>query len=519
MHAFVDLMDFSGMKFIDAIRCFLQSFRLPGEAQKIDRFMLKFANIYLKYCPNSFSSAGNRFTIANFKDTAYVLAYSVIMLNTDQHNSQVKKRMTKQDFLKNNRGIDEGRDLPVELLESIFDEIQSNEIVMKNERPIEKNTGIDSDPRNVLQYFVNTTESIAQKSEALMKNVNSRKGATFVVANRYKHVKPIFSLVWMSFLTALSSMLQSSDDMASISVALDGFKFCLYITNTFDMELERKTFISTLCKFTSLSHLDSIRQKNIEIIKAFLEIVYTEGTSFRDDWKDIVICVNNLDKLQTASQNNNAIGFLDADNLKSSRETQKGGLHKQAGFLMEASAAANSQAMTVLVDRIFTGSVNLSGPSIVSFVSALCEISWGEVSNTSPGIQPRMYCLQRLIEMSFYNMNRIRLEWVNIWAKLGEHFVQVCTFPNAAIGFFALDKLRQLAMKFLEIEELSNFKFQKDFLRPFESILVNSLDPKIKDMVLACIQQMVQAKSKNFRSGWKAIFATLSKSSKESIGN
>jgi brefeldin A-inhibited guanine nucleotide-exchange protein len=129
-----------------------------------------------------------------------------------------------------------------------------------------------------------------------------------------------------------------------------------------------------------------------------------------------------------------------------------------------------------------------------------------------------MYCLQRLIEMGFYNMNRIRLEWVNIWAKLREHFIQVCTFPNATVGFFALDKLRQLAMKFLDLEELSNFKFQKDFLWPFEEILLKSLDPKIKDMVLACIQQMVQAKSKKFRSGWKAIFATISKSAKESHG-
>jgi brefeldin A-inhibited guanine nucleotide-exchange protein len=59
MHAFVELMNFSDMKFVDALRFFLQSFRLPGEAQKIDRFMLKFANIYLKYCPDSFRSAGN----------------------------------------------------------------------------------------------------------------------------------------------------------------------------------------------------------------------------------------------------------------------------------------------------------------------------------------------------------------------------------------------------------------------------------------------------------------------------
>ena len=59
--------------------------RLPGEAQKIDRLMEKFAERYLKCNPSSFKSA----------DVAYVLAYSVIMLNTDLHNPQVKKKMSK----------------------------------------------------------------------------------------------------------------------------------------------------------------------------------------------------------------------------------------------------------------------------------------------------------------------------------------------------------------------------------------------------------------------------------------
>jgi brefeldin A-inhibited guanine nucleotide-exchange protein len=58
MHAFVDEMDFAGLRFVEALNIFLQSFRLPGEAQKIDRFMLKFAERYLKGNPQSFSSAG-----------------------------------------------------------------------------------------------------------------------------------------------------------------------------------------------------------------------------------------------------------------------------------------------------------------------------------------------------------------------------------------------------------------------------------------------------------------------------
>lgn len=41
--------------------------------------------------------------------------------------------MTKTDFIKNNRGINDGHDLPDSLLESIYDEILSNEIRMKDE--------------------------------------------------------------------------------------------------------------------------------------------------------------------------------------------------------------------------------------------------------------------------------------------------------------------------------------------------------------------------------------------------
>ena len=85
MHAYVDSFNFQEMEFDEAIRVFLQGFRLPGEAQKIDRIMEKFAERYWKCNPKAFSSA----------DTAYVLAYSVIMLNTDAHNPMVKNKVVQ----------------------------------------------------------------------------------------------------------------------------------------------------------------------------------------------------------------------------------------------------------------------------------------------------------------------------------------------------------------------------------------------------------------------------------------
>lgn len=59
----------------------------------------------------------------------------------------------------------------------------------------------------------------------------------------------------------------------------------------------------------------------------------------------------------------------------------------------------------------------------------------------------------------------------------------MCCHNNPHVGIFALDSLRQLAMRFLEKEELPHFKFQKDFLKPFEHTMTHNPNPEIRDMV------------------------------------
>lgn len=185
MHAFVDQLDFTGMRFTDALRLFLQSFRLPGEAQKIDRIMLKFADRFIANNPSVFTNAGmlepyfylcgSSYEIFVFSDTAYVLAYSVILLNTDAFNPQVKHRMTKSDFIKNNRGINDGQDLPEELLSDIFDDITSNEIRMKDEieLPATPTPGLAGALANVgrdlqREAYVLQSHNMANKSEVIL---------------------------------------------------------------------------------------------------------------------------------------------------------------------------------------------------------------------------------------------------------------------------------------------------------------------------------------------------------------
>lgn len=48
---------------------------------------------------------------------------------------------------------------------------------------------------------------------------------------------------------------------------------------------------------------------------------------------------------------------------------------------------------------------------------------------------------------------------------------------------YAIDSLRQLAQKFLAKDELGNYHFQKDFLKPFESIIQQHTSVQTRDMV------------------------------------
>ena len=61
-------------------------------------------------------------------DTVYVLAFSTLMIHSDVHHPNVKQRMTLQNFVSNNKGIDGGKDLPFEFLESLYKRIASEKI-------------------------------------------------------------------------------------------------------------------------------------------------------------------------------------------------------------------------------------------------------------------------------------------------------------------------------------------------------------------------------------------------------
>ncbi|KAF4550226.1 Protein transport protein SEC7-like protein [Elsinoe fawcettii] len=537
MHEFVDQMDFTKTRFVDALRKFLQTFRLPGEAQKIDRLMLKFAERYTSGNPNAFANA----------DTAYVLAYSVIMLNTDQHSSNVKKRMTPEDFIKNNRGINDNADLPEEYLKGIFEEIASNEIVLDTERETAANLGLLPQPsagfaagigqalatvgRDLQREAYNqASEEMANKTEALFKNLlraqkkgsSKGPGSRFIPAQSFRHVGPMFEVVWMSYLTSLSGHVQETNNIEAIRLCMEGLKLAVRITCLFDLQDPRQAFISSLTRFTNLYNLSEMKAKNLEALKTLLDTAFIEGNLLRESWRDVLTAISQLDRFQLISggvRENDVPDVMRRQAPSTPSTARRGAARRpgrtESGFHADIAEESRSADMIRSVDRIFTNTANLSGEAIVHFVRALTQVSWQEIQSSGQSESPRTYSLQKIVEVSGYNMTRVRFEWTNIWQVLGDHFVQVGCHNNTSVVYFALNSLRQLSMRFMEIEELPGFKFQKDFLKPFEHILSNANQVPVKDMVLRCLIQMIQARGDNIRSGWRTMFGVFTVAAKE----
>lgn len=565
MYAYVDQINFFNMEIVSALRYFLERFRIPGEAQKIDRLMEKFAHRYHE-CNKKLantqddqqqqqqqqakSNKQQKFINYYFEsaDAVYVCSFSIIMLATDLHSISVKRKMNKDDYVKMNRGINENKDLPRELLEQIYDQVAESELKLKHShhqhhKHSHRNENLANEKHRRLLYNMEI-EQVTKTARSLMESM-SHVQTEFTTASYGQHIKPMFKIVWTPFLAAFSIGLQDSDDERVIELCLNGIRNALRLACIFHLELERDAYIQALARFTLLtvaSPFIEMKSKNIECIKTLITIAYTDGNYLGSSWHEILKCISQLELAQlignpnsvstvphrvlTLSGTSTVASSSAASTSTTMSNATQGITHTSSNHINTAyisminmansvnnydqAVLANigetvSQSIIVAVDRIFTGSVNLDGDAINEFVKCLCNVSVDELS-ASP---PRMYSLQKIVEISYYNMARIRLQWTRLWNIIGEHFNKAGCNPNEEVAFFSVDSLRQLAMKFLEKGEFANFRFQKDFLKPFEHIMKRNNSYTIKDMVVQCIAQMCKSQAHNIKSGWKNIFSVF----------
>eukprot|EP00475_Leptophrys_vorax_P037919 TRINITY_DN65_c0_g1_i2.p1 TRINITY_DN65_c0_g1~~TRINITY_DN65_c0_g1_i2.p1 ORF type:complete len:1375 (+),score=296.60 TRINITY_DN65_c0_g1_i2:232-4356(+) len=114
---FMELFDFRNRSIDEALRMSFEAFRLPKEAQEIDRILQAFSLHFYEQNASMFANA----------DAVHLLTFSLLMLHTDAWSKKVKNKMSLEEWFRIHRDVNSGEGLPHEYLERLYNSVTRNE--------------------------------------------------------------------------------------------------------------------------------------------------------------------------------------------------------------------------------------------------------------------------------------------------------------------------------------------------------------------------------------------------------
>ncbi|XP_040294611.1 Golgi-specific brefeldin A-resistance guanine nucleotide exchange factor 1 isoform X1 [Bufo bufo] len=454
LESFVGTFQFQGLRLDEGLRLYLEAFRLPGEAPVIHRLLEAFTEHWLR-------SNGTPFATS---DACFALAYAVIMLNTDQHNHNVRKQsvpMTLEEFRKNLKGVNGGKDFDQDMLEDMYHAIKNDEIVMPEEQ-----TGL--------------------VKENYMWNVLLHRGATpegvflHVTPGSYDH--DLFTMTWGPTIAALSYVFDKSMEETIIQKAISGFRKCAMISAHYGLSDVFDNLIISLCKFTTLSseaveNLPTVFGSNPKAqiaAKTVFHLAYRHGDILREGWKNIMDSMLQLFRAELLPKAMvEAEDFVDPNGkISLQREeipanrgestvlsfvswltlsgTEQSSLRGPSTENQEAKKMALECIKLCDPEKLITESKFLQLESLQELMKALISVTPDEETYDE---EDAAFCLEMLLRIVLENRDRVGCVWQVVrdhLYHLSAHAVEYCFLvERAVVG------LLRLAIRLLRREDIS----------------------------------------------------------------
>ncbi|CAH2079880.1 unnamed protein product [Thlaspi arvense] len=518
LHEFAKTFDFQNMNLDNALRLFVGTFRLPGESQKIQRVLEAFSERYYEQSPQ----------ILIDKDAALLLSYSIILLNTDHHNTQVKKKMTEEDFIRNNRCINGGADLPREYLSELYHSICDSEIQMIPDQ----GTGFQ----------------MMTASRWISVIYKSKETSPYIICDSASHLdRDMFSIVFGPTIAATSVVFEQAEQEDVLQRCVDGLLAIAKLSAYYHLNSVLDDLVVSLCKFTPFFAQLSVDEAVLalgEDAKARMatEAVFLIANKYGDyistGWKNILECVLSLHKLQILPAHIASDAADDPEPSTSNSEQERppanpvsvvsqvqpsatprksssfiGRFSQLLSFDMEETKplpteeelAAYKHARGIVkechIDSIFSDSKFLQAESLQQLVNSLIKAA--EKNEASA-----VFCLELLIAVTLNNRDRILLIWQTVYEHISG-IVQSTSTPCPLVekAVFGVLKICQRLLPYKE-------NLTDELLKSLQLVL--KLDARVADAYCEPITQevarLVKANSSHVRShvGWRTIISLLS---------
>ncbi|KAL3629400.1 hypothetical protein CASFOL_026622 [Castilleja foliolosa] len=526
LQEFARTFDFRDMNLDTALRILLETFRLPGESQKIQRVVEAFSESYFEQSPH----------ILVNKDAALLLSYSLILLNTDQHNNQVKKKMSEEDFIRNNRKINGGSDFPRDFLSELYHSICENEIRMVPDQ--------------------NEAVAVLNRSHWIGLIHKAKQTSPFILADSGAHLDyDMFAICSGPAIAAISVVFDHAEQEDTLQSCIDGYMAIAELSASYNLREVLDDLVVSLCKFTTLLH-PSFSERSIlyfgDDVKAKLatfavfNIANRYSDHIRSGWKNILDCILSLQKigLLPARLASDATDDPGNDQVKISVPASKvppaipsrksSSIMERFSLLLSLDAeepapqlsdeqlAARQRTLQTIqnchIDSIFAESKFLQAESLLQLVRALVAAAGRPLkgnsnnntynNNSLQDEDTAVFCLELLITITLNNRDRIMLLWQYVYeliANIVQSTVMPCTLVEKAV--FGLLHISQRLLPYKE-------NLTDELLKSLQLVL--KLDARVADAYCEQITQevmhLVKANAMQIRShmGWRTIISLLS---------
>lgn len=418
LKSYAGLFELHGTPFIFALRSFLETFRLPGEAQQISRILECFAGQYFECNPNFLVNP----------DACFLLAFSTVLLNVDLHNTSVREKMTQEQFIFSLRGTNGEGDPPREALVEVYNSIQAKEL-------------------KLLKVYTGSRPVSQHKWYSLLKR--SSLAHPFLSTSSGAYDKEIFSVILnCPIIAAISVVFDTSYEDHIVQKALGGFNLCALISAHYGLSDVFDNLVISLCKFSTLLSPPGEkpvvafgRNKKAQLAtKTVFAIAQQHANHFREAWKYILNCVLSLQKLELlpalADMHQQVAGEQPSPSPAARRQKQKPSSGLLSSFTSvwfsdntpDEPSAEDLEAEKETVQcinqcnlrAIILDTKNLQADSLIYLLKALILASVRPKEKEAVPFDEKLaiFCLDLVTAITYLNQERIIFLWVLVY----EHF-------------------------------------------------------------------------------------------------
>ncbi|XP_014204621.1 Golgi-specific brefeldin A-resistance guanine nucleotide exchange factor 1 isoform X2 [Copidosoma floridanum] len=508
LNSFVNSFDFENTRIDVAVRQYVETFRLPGEAPLISLLLETFAEHWHESNNRPFASA----------EAAYILAYAIIILNTDQHNHNAKRLinpMTAEDFKKNVKNVNGGANFDQDMLDEVYTAIKNEEIVMPAEQ-----TGLIKE---------NYLWKCLLRRSASPESVYVKVGDAGVFID-----KELAERAWAPIISALCKAYDKAPDRTLQRKVAQSFLSCAAISAHYGMTSDLDTLIVSLCKFTGLAAAGG--QPDQIVLKlggsgtcqlatrTLFKICHLHGNALRASWKNMVDCLQMLLKAKLLPKDmTEGEDFLDpSGKVNIARDppqpkqppVEQSILSSLYSYITSdtsrsphpAEAVAKKRALECVahcyLKQIIEESNFLEVESLQSLVTALISANSSNDEGTS------VFLLELLLETTIQNCDRVSC----IWPAVHTHLESLLTMSARDGQPFLLERVTigmlRLAIRLLRSEELACTVLPP--LMPLTQLPSAAVPPLARQISFGLFELLkIGAANIHSTEDWKVVFNLL----------